>query len=592
MSIRYLLKLYGPFEFGLLGGAPLALGAKQQALIAMLALSPQGSRTRGFLQDTLWGNVQSAQAKGSLRNALSQVRKMLGDRADDLLTATRDRVTLNLSMVDLAGDPADGDFLEGMELRSEQAFVTWLQERRDEMRAGRIPDRLEAERLAAAGTQAAARAPAPAGPAPFAAARGLMSAAAAAAAAPFAVSPDLELRPAIAVLPFRDFGDDAGGGLGDALAEDVSRALSRSRGFNVISHLSSRHFAARRATLPQVTAELNPRFLVTGEIRASGERFRLNVDLHDAQSMRLLESREHFGDVPTFLRGELDVARTVVVDASRAAAQLAAEAVRARPLPSLAVHELLMAAIGLMHGADRTQFFLAKEMLDAAVARVPGRAELHAWLGKWHVLRVMKGFGGERDGARAEAIAAAKAETARALDIDPVHPTALTIDGFVHSHLAGEMDVAETRYRQAIEVDENDAFAWLLFGTLHAFRDQAADAVRFTERARRLSPLDPQRYYYDSLGATAYLADRRYAEALDLANRSLCGNRRHPSTLRVRTIALQRLGLTEEARRAAQELMRLEPGLSVSTYLGSHPAGRFETGREWAEALREAGVPL
>ena len=342
-----------------------------------------------------------------------------------------------------------------------------------------------------------------------------------------------------------------------------------------------------RATLPQIVQELNPRFLVTGSTRSFGGRCRITVDIHDAHTLRLLQSRDHEGDLETYLHGDLDIAADVVRELSREAASLANVAARTRRLPSLAVHELLMGAVGMMHGADRDNFFLAKKMLDAAVERAPMQSALHAWRGKWHVLKFMKGYAEDQE---AEAALAAR-ETALALDLDPMSSTALSFDGFVHSHLVGEMDVAEARYRQAIEADENDAFAWLLFGTLHAFRNQADQAVRFTERARRLSPLDPQRYYFDSLSATAYLAQGDFQTALEMANRSLCGNRRHPSTLRVRTIALQLLGRHAEARAAAGELLRREPGLTASSYLASHPAGAFETGRAWARALKEAGVP-
>ena len=406
-------------------------------------------------------------------------------------------------------------------------------------------------------------------------------------AAPYALRQGLDLRPVIAVLPFKERADGGADAFGDALAEDISRALSRSRAFTVISHLSCRHYSAQRATLPQVTSALNPRFIITGEVRGEGDRFRASIDLHDAQTMHLLQSREHAGSRAAFFEGALDIALDVTTDASREASSLAGRAARARPLPSLALHELLMAAVGMMHGQDRDQFFRAKTLLDEALERAPNQAILHAWRAKWRVLKFMKGYA---ENKREEALVARR-DSELALEIDQDSALALAFDGFVRSHLCGEMDLAQDRYRMAVEADENDAFAWLLFGTLHAFRDQSAEAVAFTERARKLSPLDPQRYYFDSLSATAYLADHRWEAALDYAERSLRGNRRHPSTLRVRIIALHHLGRYEESRRAVAELMRLEPGLTVSRYLANHPAAEYSTGKLWAETLEAAGIP-
>jgi hypothetical protein len=54
--------------------------------------------------------------------------------------------------------------------------------------------------------------------------------------------------------------------------------------------------------------------------------------------------------------------------------------------------------------------------------------------------------------------------------------------------------------------------------------------------------LDPWRYYYDSLCATAALAAHDHERAISLAQRSLKSNRMHASTLRVIAIASAGLG--------------------------------------------------
>lgn len=575
----YHLKLHGPFSFSLEGGAPFELGLKQQALIALLATSNDGQRTRAWLQDMLWGNVQPAQSKGSLRNALSQTRKVIGARGDDVLRATRDRAILDLGRVRLVGGPDEGDFLEGLDLRHETAFAVWLSERRAELasrpRGGaRVEPPPPAATVYAAPHSAALPARQPHAPL----SRHVERAA--------------ELLPVIAVLPFREREDAGASGFGDALAEDVSRAFARSGVFTVISHLSCRHYGGRQATLQQVSAELNAQFVVTGQVAGADGRFHVDIDIHHRPTEKLLDSRRHHGTIEAFFQGEMDLGRAVVARAARCAREMAVSSASrgmgGAPLPSLAVHEMLMAATQMMHGSDQDRFMFAKRMLDAAVERAPGRAPLHAWRGKWHVLKVMRGFGEDRVAEAQQALD----ETGRALDLDPTSSVALAFDGFVHSHLASAVDLAETRFRQAIEADPNDAFAWLMFGAVHAFRNQSADAVRFTERARLLSPLDPQKQYFDTLSATAYLADGAFAEALEMANRAMAASRRGGSTQRVRVIALVRLGRIEEARQAAAELLRIDPGLTVSGYLADHPAGDFPAGRDWAAALAEAGVPV
>ena len=168
-----------------------------------------------------------------------------------------------------------------------------------------------------------------------------------------------------------------------------------------------------------------------------------------------------------------------------------------------------------------------------------------AWLANWHVLRVQQGWS---EDARQDTYFALEC-TKRALDIDPDCSLALAINGFVHVNLLKQFDVGESPTNARWPPIPATPIAWLLKGTLHAFKSEGRQAVDNTERALRLSPLDPHRYFYDSLAATACVANRQYDRALDLAQRSLRANRKHTSTWRVMTIAQWQLGQFEAARK-------------------------------------------
>ena len=95
----------------------------------------------------------------------------------------------------------------------------------------------------------------------------------------------------------------------------------------------------------------------------------------------------------------------------------------------------------------------------------------------------------------------------------------------------------------------------------------------------------------DSLAASAYLTAGEDASALVYAERSLLLNRLHTSTLRVKAVAQWRLGMEEEARGTVEELLRLEPNLTVRGYLDRVPSAKYHIGRSVAEILYKAGVP-
>ncbi len=140
-------------------------------------------------------------------------------------------------------------------------------------------------------------------------------------------------------------------------------------------------------------------------------------------------------------------------------------------------------------------------------------------------------------------------------------------------------------------INPSNSLAWLLKGTLHAFRSEGQQAVDHTERALKLSPLDPHRWFYDTLATTACLANQQYERGFELAQRSLRANRKHTSSWRVMTIAQWQLGRFDDARKSVQELMKLQPTLTVSGWLRSSPAADYPIGRAAAEVLRQAGVP-
>ena len=164
------------------------------------------------------------------------------------------------------------------------------------------------------------------------------------------------------------------------------------------------------------------------------------------------------------------------------------------------------------------------------------------------------------------------------------------MDGFAHGNIVGDPALAEQRYAAALEINPNESLAWLLCGSLRAFQDDGTAAVKATETARRLSPIDPFGYYYDSLASSAHLAAGDYRRTIELADRSLAINDRHISTYRSKITALHCLGEGEAARRTADDLKRRFPDFRLDDYRRTHPSSAQKTGRLVTEALAAAGI--
>jgi TolB-like protein/DNA-binding SARP family transcriptional activator/Tfp pilus assembly protein PilF len=145
--------LLGPMQIHV-GGQRVELSArKARALFAYLALRCGETVSRETLAGLLWGDREEEQARASLRQTLSAIRKALGDEAAKSLIATNEHVTLDseaifVDAVELeqnvdASDTDDlvavaelyrGELLEGLTL-NEPEYDHWLSAERESARA-------------------------------------------------------------------------------------------------------------------------------------------------------------------------------------------------------------------------------------------------------------------------------------------------------------------------------------------------------------------------------------------------------------------------------------------------------------------------
>jgi adenylate cyclase len=278
---------------------------------------------------------------------------------------------------------------------------------------------------------------------------------------------------------------------------------------------------------------------------------------------------------------------TLIEGTTQAVLSHVLQRVRGSELPSLETYALLFGGVTLLHRMGRRDFDRAHDLLQAAADRAPRHPSPQAWLAQWHVLRAQQGWVSNAQ----ETAGRARDCAQRALDADPEDSLALTMDALVHVHFLRRLDEAAALYEKAVTVNPNDSQAWLHKGMLHAFRGQAEAGVNDTERALTLSPLDPMKYYYDSLAASAAATAGRYERAIELAERSLAINCLHTSTLRVLALSQTLNGEVDAARVTVTRLLTLEPDFTVQRFLARAPGADFEVGQRFARALREAGVP-
>ena len=554
---QFSLKLVGAFRLLTPAGARVDISSRKgAALIAMLAMADDGERTRGWLQDQLWGARDPDQAQNSLRRELSNLRKALNAEAP-LLVTDHDRVRLDLDRVavDARAPASPGrrrEFLEGLDIPGADGFEEWLREQRSILRD---QVRTFSESEAEGEPPARVRTPVVDVSQP---------------------APGFDGRPALAVLPFANLtGDSDTDYLAEGISEELIDRLSRLRWLPVIARSSSFSLGPdvdHRA----VYRELGAKYLLEGRVRRAGEGFRLSASLTDAESGFVLWS-PHL-DLPAGCPPEaLEplVADLVAVLDTRIDN---AEQVRAiaKPQAHLSDNELIWRGRWHLNRFTRADAEIARHLFAEALAKNPKSPEalIQATFSlAWSIWA-------ER-GADAEIVEMRKlAQRAIVADCD---------DGRAHMLAGiGEMWLrrparAKTLLQRAISLNPSLAMAHAQLGGCHNLMGNPEAAFDSLKAAVRLSPNDMHLFYVLGELATAYCMLSRWADAVEHADQAILRRPAYWYSHMIKITALARGGDLAAANLAFDELLSVKPRFDPS-YIDWLPFVE----RRWPDYFRES----
>jgi TolB-like protein len=390
------------------------------------------------------------------------------------------------------------------------------------------------------------------------------------------------------VIPFQLRSDDPRfDSIGDGLADDTIAALSCMADFFVISRLSSMAFRRAPLGVRRIGEMLGVQYVLSGSVQTAYPRALLVTELADARDGRIVWTQRFQGDLADVFAMQGELARKVVHSVAPFVRSLELRRARITSFEQLDAYAITLRGVELMHRLSHEDFMQARRAFETAIARDPVSPRPHAWLAKWHVMRVANGA--SEDAAKDSAAATACAE--RALGCDPDDALALAVDALVAAWSRHDLDAAERRLAQALASNPNEPLAWLWTGITHAWRGRGDEAVQCTDRALSLSPLDPMSYFFNSLASTANLIGERYERAIELAERSLRENCLHTPTLRTLAVAQVLSGRVQQARETVRRVRELEPGLTVAAFRARYPGRDSPQFARFAAALQAAGLP-
>jgi len=225
-------------------------------------------------------------------------------------------------------------------------------------------------------------------------------------------------------------------------------------------------------------------------------------------------------------------------------------------------------------------------LFDEVIARDPDYGAALAWRAYWHLLRIGQGWSPDPEHDTAQAGDFAR----RAIGCDGMEPMAFAVSGHIAAYLHKDFETAFRHFETALDLNPNTAVAWLWSGAARAWMGDGPRAIYEIDKAISLSPYDPLMYAYSGMAGVAYFADGQYDRAIEWALRSLRENKTYTSSHRLLVAAYQLAGQKEQARYAVEELLKLEPELTVDQFRKRNPSISPIVDL-YCEALARAGVP-
>jgi adenylate cyclase len=372
----------------------------------------------------------------------------------------------------------------------------------------------------------------------------------------------------------------------DGVVEDILTALARFPRLFVIARNSSFIYKGRAVDVKQVSRELGVRYVLEGSIRRAGSRLRISGQLINAQTGAHLWADRFDGELTDIFALQDEITEQVVGAIEphlvRAEMEMAA---RKRP-SSLTAYDLYLRALPRYHTMTREGFLEALQLLGRALELDPNYSAAAALIAVARVYGTAQGWVSNAFEEMQEALRFAR----RALAIDPNDPDALSIAGRCMAYFGADYEMAIELSQRATRLCPNSASAWSQYGSACVYAARPTDAVEAYRRAMRLSPLDLTLYQSMTGLGVAYIGLERYEEAVDVARMSAHQNPYFSSTLRCLAAAHAHLGQLEEAREAAEHLLRIEPNFTISDW-DARSRWKYPAKVNYISGMRLAGLP-
>jgi TolB-like protein len=373
----------------------------------------------------------------------------------------------------------------------------------------------------------------------------------------------------------------------DGVVDDIISALSRLRWLFVIARNSSFTYKGRAIDVKQVGRELGVRYVLEGSVRKAANRVRITGQIIDANAGATLWSERFESALDDVFELQDEMATSIVGALVPHLERAEIERARHKPTESLDAYDYYMRGMWKFRQVSRGATDEALPLFYEAIQRDPEFASAYAMAAWCHSWRKLSRWMTDLEREVAEGTRLAR----RAVQLGQNDAVALAASAHALAHLVRDFDSSIALLDRAVVLDPNLAAGWYLGGLLRIWRGDLDDAIARIARGMRLSPLGPDMERMEVGNAMAYLLSGRTEDALSWAERASRHKSDQALPISILAAIYARAGRGNEARLAVQQLRRLDPALRLSKLGEWLPFQRPQDRDNFANALREAGLP-
>jgi adenylate cyclase len=398
----------------------------------------------------------------------------------------------------------------------------------------------------------------------------------------FQSTPLMPSKPSIAVLPFKNLGGDPQQEyFSDGITNDIITDLSRFRELMVIASNTSFTYKGKPVKIKDVGQELGVRYVLEGSVQKTGEKIRINAQLIDSTTDNHLWAERYERNLKEIFGVQDEIVQNIV--AKLAVKIYAAERSRVmrKPTDNLEAYEYLLRGHNYLLQRTSSGAQKARQMFEQAITLDPQYAYAYVGLGDYYLDTVEYGWTEFSE----QALERASDLAQKALILDQSNAAAHTLLGSVFAFRA-QYDLSINALQKALELNPNDARGYHNIGWVLLWSGRHDEAIQALKTAIRLD-INTLRNTQMHLGFAYYLKDR-YEDAIRSLEKGVIHRPNFLGYHIALTAAYAQSGRLDDAKKSAAKVLRLDPFFEI----GSYGTGfRNPTDREKIiEGLQKAGL--